>query len=269
MNAVPNTQAKDLIGPGGLHRNTLPMARRDEVEKPLTCDLPPDRRRHFERLASVGALTCSIAHEIKNALVGTRTFVELLAKQNPNCELAELAKTELERIQSLVTDVLRFAARPAQTSRVVRLNDVLGQTVTLVRHPAKDKQVAIETNFALTRDSLAGDGDQLKQAFLNVLLNAIEASPPASIIQVRTAAANRGTKTAAVTIQDSGPGIRPQDTERIFEPFFSTKAGGTGLGLSITRQIIEEHRGSIEVRSQLGHGTTFMILLPLGAELGA
>lgn len=269
MNVVPNTQAKDLIGPSALQRNTLPLARREGPEKPLTCDLSPDRMRHFERLASVGALTCSIAHEIKNALVGTRTFVELLAKQNPDCELAELAKTELERIQSLVTDVLRFAARPAQTSRLVHLNQVLGQTVALVRHPAKEKQVAIETSFALTQDSLAGDCDQLKQAFLNVLLNAIDASPAQSVVRVRNAPANRNGKMAAVTIQDSGPGIRPQDRERVFEPFYSTKPGGTGLGLSITRQIIEEHRGSIELRSQAGQGTTVTIFLPFGGELAA
>ena len=261
MNAVPNTQAKDSS-------RAIPEAllfQSAECEDSRSSSL-----RHFERLASVGAMTCNIAHEIKNALVGTRTFVELLAKENPNSELAALAKSELERIHKLVSDVLRFAAQTNGEERkrtdrkgFVQLNELLKHAVGLLEHTAKTRDIRFELSFDLAHDLLAGDFDQLKQALLNVLLNAIEASCLGGIIRVRTRVAGAAGHTALIAIQDSGAGIRDQDIERVFEPFFTTKAGGTGLGLSITRQIIEEHQGKIEVSSEAGQGTTFTFLLPL------
>ena len=261
MNALPNAAVMDdggQVSPPIAATFPIPTAGQD-----LACtDLADtdDRMRHLERLANVGMLTGTAAHEIKNALVGVKTFVDLLACQHPDCELAALAASEVSRIQGLVGSLLHAAARPEKHCATVRLHEVLRHVITLVQQPLRSKRLTLETAFTCGPDTVAGSADQFKQAFLNVVLNAIEASLEGGVIQVRTRVDDA---TLTIAIQDFGAGIRPENLRRLFEPFFTTKAEGTGLGLNITRRIIREHGGTIEVSSMPHEGATFAFTLPL------
>ncbi len=218
---------------------------------------------HLEQLAHVGMLAGHAAHEIKNALVGVKTFVDLLAREHQGSELAALASAEIVRIQSLVSQMLQLAAKPQTSWAVVHLHDLLQQTIALVHRPLGAKRLTLETSFSCGPDTVHANSDQLKQAFLNVLLNAVDASHVGGTIQVRTRATKRGM--FCVEFQDSGVGIRPENLPQLFQPFFTTKPEGTGLGLSITHGIIQEHNGTIEVASLPNEGSTFTFQLPLRA----
>jgi signal transduction histidine kinase len=227
---------------------------------PVAADAEQDRLRHLDRLASLGALTGSIAHEIKNALVGVKTFVDLLAHEHKHCELAPLASAEIARIESLIAQVLQCAAKPRNSTHTVPVNLLLQHTIDLLQPALREKGIQLETALTRGSDAVEGTPDQLKQAFLNVLMNAIEASATGGTIRVRTRVREHG---LAVAIQDFGEGIQPEHLRRLFEPFFTTKREGTGLGLSITQRILQEHRGTINVASMPNEGTTFTLHLPL------
>ena len=219
--------------------------------------------QHLQQLARLGAQSGSVAHEIKNALVGVKTFVELLAREHPECELARLAGAEVERIQALVSDMLRLAAKPQRTWELVGVRTVLEETVALLRCALRDKGLTTRTEFQDGANDVHGNREQLKQVFLNLLLNAAEASHAGESIEIRMRARR---KQLEVTIRDFGIGMRPESLQRLFEPFFSTKSNGTGLGLSITHEIVQEHGGSIEVSSMPNEGSTFTVRLPLSRQ---
>jgi signal transduction histidine kinase len=250
-NVMPNATVMDASG---------------QFPPSVTSSLPPSRQdqqqlQHFERLASLGTLTGSVAHEIKNALVGVKTFVDLLAREHQDCELAELAQAEIARIQSLVSEILQCAAKPKRALDAVHVNDVLRDTIQLLQEPLRAKRIQLEIAFTARRNIVSGSIDELKQAFLNLLMNAIEASEPEGTIRVRTRL--RDGDILSVSIQDFGAGIRPEHLRRLFEPFFTSKPEGTGLGLSITQRIIQEHQGRIDVASMPNEGTTVTLQLPL------
>jgi len=233
--------------------------------------------RQLDRLASLGTLSAGIAHEIRNALVVGKTFFDLLLKKHEDAELVDLVRRELARIDSLVRQMLRFTrpAEPVYTE--LRLHDVLNHSLRLVERQLSDKSIQLDRQYGASSDLLRGDDFQLEQAFVNLLLNAIEAMGPGGRLTVITetvASASRhrnGHHSGAparlrLTIQDNGVGIARENISRLFGPFFSTKTGGTGLGLSITRRIIQEHGGTIRVKSKPNEGAAFHILLPLLGE---
>ena len=230
--------------------------------------------RQLNRLASIGTLSAGMAHEIKNALVVGKTFFDLLLEKHPDGDLVQLARRELARIDSLVSQILRFTgpAKPVLTD--IRLHELLDHSLRLVERQIKDKAIQLERNYGAPCDLLPGDDVQLEQAFVNLLLNAIEAMGPHGRLTVATqagqgrSARDKGrdcagrTQLLRVTIRDTGVGIPRENISRLFGPFFSTKDGGTGLGLSITRRIIEEHGGVISVKSKPNQGAAFQIVLP-------
>ena len=243
-------------------------SKRQEAASPILAIFPgspaPEQRlQHLERLASVGMLTSNVAHEIKNALVGVKTFIELFAREHPDSELAALAAAEVVRIQSLLSSMLQMGAMPQQERQTVRLRVLVDEVVSLLQQPIRAKRMVIERHFHRGPDKACGNRDELKQALINVLLNAIDASYDGETIQVRTRATASGT--LKIAVQDFGVGIRPENLTRLFEPFFTTKAEGTGLGLSITKRILAAHGGAIEVSSMPGEGSTFTLSLPLHA----
>ncbi len=229
--------------------------------------------RQLDRLASIGTLSASMAHEIKNALVAVRTFVDLLLSKNQEAELAELVSRELRRIDSIVSQMLRFAGPARPTFAAVHLHEILDQSLRLIQHQLEGRKISLERAFQAAPETIKGDDYQLEQAFVNLFFNAIEAMGPSGILTVKTAVLPGQTQPAGgdnspapsvqVWITDTGMGIAPENLDRLFEPFFTTKPNGTGLGLAIARRIIQEHRGTIHVESRLNGGTTFRVSFPL------
>jgi nitrogen-specific signal transduction histidine kinase len=270
-------------GPVTLHVSAIPVdaGRKKSGAVLVLNDLTPARQieqhiQQLDRLASIGTLAAGMAHEIKNALVAGRTFVDLLLEKHQDAELVEVVRREIGRIDAIVSRMRNFAApaRPAFTE--VRLHEILEHSLRLVQPQLDARLVALSRSFLASPDVLHGNDYRLQQAFLNLFLNALEAMGPNGNLSVATAllppAALPASLTAAadrahlrLIIQDNGIGIPPENLARLFEPFFTTKPTGTGLGLLITRRIIQEHHGAITVHSEPDKGTAFQILLPASA----
>lgn len=219
---------------------------------------------HLDRLASLGVLSAGVAHEIKNALVAIRTFVDLLAEKSVDDELAGLVSLEVRRIDAVVRQVLRGAAKEEFKLAPVSTHALLQDAVNLLRHELQTRAVKLTLKLSAAPDHINGDERQLRHALLNLLLNALEAMGGTGLLGVSTEAITlRELPHLRISISDSGSGIRPEHLARLFSPFFTTKKEGTGLGLAITRRIIQEHGGAITVESHVGQGTTFHVLLPL------
>ena len=217
--------------------------------------------QRLDRLASLGALSASMAHEIKNGMVAVKTFVDLLAQKNQEAELTEVVGRELQRINAIVTQMLRFAAPKAETFATVHVHDLLNRSLRLLQHQTSAKMISLQKNYRAAPDAVRGDDAQLQQVFMNLLLNAIEAMGLNSVLTVSTEITDG--KQLQIQIQDTGAGIAPENLARLFKPFFTTKTNGTGLGLAISRRIVLEHHGAIEVQSETGKGTTFTLSLPV------
>ena len=230
--------------------------------------------RRLDRLHNVGTLSASIAHEVKNAFVAVKTFVDLLLEQNKDADLAEVVRSELSRIDSILGQMRKFSkpSRPAFAD--IQLHAVLDKSLQLIQHLLQDKSIKVVRSFGAASDWIHGDHDQLEQALINLFFNALDAMKPSGTLTVSTETLSAELPVSGVirkvgepwlrlTIQDDGAGVSPEHLDRLFEPFFTTKAEGTGLGLAITHRIIEEHRGAITVQSTPGKGTTFTIILPV------
>jgi two-component system sensor histidine kinase AtoS len=225
--------------------------------------------RQLDRLANTGTLAAGMAHEIKNALVAGRTFLDLLLEKNSDAELVQIVRRETGRIDAIVSQMLRFSSTTAVSLKPVRLHEVLDHALRLVQPQVDRKSISLERVFESNADTITGDEYELQQAFVNLVLNALEAMSERARLTIRTGVSStrsEGPRKLKVVVQDTGAGILPEHMERLFEPFFTTKDSGTGLGLAITRRIIEEHGGSISVASAHGEGTTFTVLLPLLPE---
>ena len=260
-------RAQDALSLAGLLRDRLVRAdpaARGQIEQDL---------RRLQRLASLGTLSASVAHEIKNALVAGRTFIDLLLEKHKDAELAELVRRELSRIESIVNQMLKFAGSAKPTFTPVRVHETLEHSLRLVQAQLDSKAITLNRIFQAGSDQVEGDECQLQQVFVNLFLNALEAMGLHGTLTVATELISGEHAPASlrdsaqvgqlrVTVRDTGAGIAPENVARLFEPFFTTKPSGTGLGLSITRRIIQEHGGDITLESQPNHGTTFSILLP-------
>jgi signal transduction histidine kinase len=224
---------------------------------------------HLDRLASVGTLSAGMAHEIKNAFVAVKTFVDLLLDNNRDAELADVVRREMRRIDSIVSQMLRFGAPARPNFAAVRIHEVLDHSLRMLQHQFEDKLISVNREFNAPQDSIKGDDYQLEQAFLNLFLNALEAMGPNGSLMVATELVfsapipgQPGDPHLCVTVTDNGIGIQPDNMRRLYEPFFTTKQHGTGLGLAIVQRIVREHHGDITVQSEPNKGTTVKILLP-------
>ena len=228
--------------------------------------------RRLDRLASAGTLSAGMAHEIRNALVAVKTFVDLLLEKNQEDELAEIVSLEMARMVSMVSQILKFAVPAQPNFAPVSVHKILDRTLLLAQHRVEGRLVTFERKLDAENDVLEGDQHQLEQAFVNLLLNAVEAINANGTLAVSTELladdqlqlrGRDARRWMRIRISDTGAGITQENMVRLFEPFFTTKQNGTGLGLAVTRRIIEEHNGTIQVESQSGEGTTFTIMLPM------
>ncbi len=220
--------------------------------------------RRLDRLAGLGTLSASMAHEIKNGMVAIKTFVDVLAQQGQDRELTEIVGRELARINAIVSQMLRFAAPNRAAFSTVRVHELLDYSLRLMQHQISGKLISLQREYRAAPDTVRGDDAQLQQAFMNLLVNALEAMGNNGVLTVGTDLTKdeRGAAHLQVSIQDTGVGIAPEHLDRLFEPFFTTKRNGTGLGLAISQRILQEHHGLIRVQSDPGKGSTFSLSLP-------
>ncbi len=219
--------------------------------------------QRLDRLVNLGTLSAGIAHEIKNGLTAIKTFVELLMQKSEERELAEVVARELARIDSMVSQMLRFAASKPVAFTTVRVHDVLEHSLRLLQHQINGKMISVKRDYRAISHHVRGDEAQLQQVFMNLLFNALEAMGTNGLLVVSTEIMNaKGGRVLKVQIEDTGVGVSEENLSRLFDPFFTTKKNGTGLGLAISRRIVDEHHGKIEVQSELNKGSTFSISLP-------
>ncbi|MGE5173429.1 MAG: ATP-binding protein [Betaproteobacteria bacterium] len=223
-----------------------------------------EQLRRADRLSALGALSASMAHEIRNPLGSIKGAVEILKDgYSPNdakYEFIQILLKETDRLNNIVQEFLGFA-RPKQPEfREADLNDAIESVLTLTAQEAKKSGVSIDKKLdpAIGRRSL--DAGLLKQAFLNLILNAIQAMPGGGVLTVES---HLNSDSIEVKIADTGVGISGENRKKLFSPFFTTKKNGTGLGLAITYRIIENHRGRIDVASEPGKGATFTVRIPI------
>ena len=231
------------------------------LDHPTSVSLCGQNLQRLDRLASLGALSASMAHEIKNGMVAIKTFVDLLAQKNQEAELTEVVGRELMRINAIVTQMLRFTAPKAAVFTTVQVHDLLDRSLRLLQHQIGAKTILLQRNYQAAPDTVRGDDAQLQQVFMNLLLNAVEAMGTNGVLTVGTEIKD-GTQ-IHIQVRDTGAGIAPEDRARLFEPFFTTKTNGTGLGLAISKRIALEHHGAIEVWSETARGSTFTLSLPV------
>jgi two-component system NtrC family sensor kinase len=229
---------------------------------------------HIERIASLGKLSSSVAHEINNPLSGILTYTKLVHKHILKLELDEDEKKSLSKYLKVIEDetkrcgdivkgLLEFSRSDKLDFKTCHLNRLLKETYTLIEHQMKIENITFQTDFSARKDLILCNGNQLKQAGIAILLNASEAVHENGIIQIKTS--NPDEDHIKLEITDNGSGIAMEDIPHIFEPFFSTKekASGIGLGLAIVHGIVQNHNGKIDVESDLGKGTTLSITLPV------
>ena len=220
--------------------------------------------RRQDRLAAVGRVAASIAHEIRNPLAAMRGSIQVLRSEmdgnSSQAELMEIILRESDRLNRIITDYLTYARPPSSTYATVDVRELLQETFTLVRHSPELQPIhSLEEGYPEEPAMVNADASQLKQVFWNITRNALEAMPDGGTLraELQRSPGNR----LRITFTDTGRGMSPEQVENLFEPF-SSRTGGTGLGLSIVYQIIRDHGGTINVRSREGQGTTIAIELP-------
>ncbi len=221
------------------------------------------------KLVAVGEMAAGIAHELNNPLTTVTGFAELILDETPKdseqrADL-EMIQHEALRARGVVRRLLDFARQGERTRANCDLNEIIEDVLALTRHFIHTSGVQLESSFRRDLPWVSVDNNQMKQVFLNLVHNAVQAMPTGGHLQITTELRTReGREWAVASIHDSGIGISPKDIDRIFEPFYTTRGthGGTGLGLSVTYGIVTDHGGTIEVESQPSEGTTFTVWLP-------
>ncbi|MBI3872118.1 MAG: hypothetical protein HY304_03460 [candidate division Zixibacteria bacterium] len=216
-----------------------------------------------DRLASVGMMAASVAHEVNNPLTTIKVLIhtvhEKLPKTDPRRADLDIVLTEIDKIKVLILRLLQFARPREPEFSAVDLNSILSRVVDLIRPQAQAQKLSVRERYT-PLSPLRADGPLLGQAILNILLNALDATPAGGTIRVSTDGGSDGLIHA--TIHNTGDGLAAGLEERVFDPFFTTKAAGTGLGLSIGRMIVDKHAGTIRAVGHGANGTSFEISLP-------
>jgi two-component system sensor histidine kinase HydH len=222
-----------------------------------------------KRLASLGNLAAGVAHEIRNPLSSVKGFAtyfrEKLKDSPQDRDTATTMIQEVERLDRVIGQLLEFARPSTLKIKPVRINDLIKHSLKLIEGDARSKGIEVKADIPLDLPDVAMDGDRINQVLLNLYLNGLQAMDGGGVLAVKVSR-DYSRKITTITVSDNGRGIEPADLERIFDPYFTTKADGTGLGLAIVHKILDAHGGSIKVRSQSGTGTTVTITLPDGEE---
>jgi two-component system, NtrC family, sensor histidine kinase HydH len=237
-----------------------------------------ERMKERDRLAALGQMAAGLAHEIRNPLGSIKGAAQYLQPvgqplaDGGTKEFLDIIVEEVDRLNNIVSQFLDYARPYRGDQKPLDINDVVRKTLNLVeREEGAGAKVEIASNLVEGLPPVRADAEQLRQVFLNLAINALQAMPSGGKLQVATSlrrSTRRGAAAAflEVRFRDTGVGIPPGDLRNLFIPFFTTKEKGTGLGLPISQRIIENHGGTIEVRSQPGAGSAFTVLLPVEAD---
>ncbi|MBI4710814.1 MAG: HAMP domain-containing protein [Nitrospirae bacterium] len=236
------------------------------------------------KLASLGELASGIAHEIKNPLAGISGAIQILAADfppnDPKREITDEMQNQVKRLDQAVRDLLLYARPTPPQMSPNNINYILEKTLFFIRQVAAKGNTEIDTEFGKNLPETMLDAAQIQQVFLNLSINAIQAMPDGGNLKISTALKkpkelsgivlsndNNEEEWLEVKFEDTGVGIAPEDMKKIFNPFFTKKVKGTGIGLSISQRIVEEHGGIITVKSQVGKGSAFTVLLPVKKQI--
>jgi len=226
-----------------------------------------------EKMAALGQLSAGIAHEIRNPLTSFKIFIQSLEKEIDLDENQEedfrIIMKEIDRINENITRFLNFARPEEPLFQTINVSTLVKDTVNLLAAKLKNSGIRLDIFLPEEHPSVEGDHKQLGQVFLNLLLNAAEAMPQGGTLTISSAIKvnpDSRQEFLQLMIKDTGHGIPEKDRPYLFDPFFTTKVGGTGLGLSIVYSIIQKHNGRIEVESELGRGSSFILSFPIQKE---
>ncbi len=257
---VVNISAAPLLGAEGAYGSVVmveDVTDQTELESQL---------RQSDRLASVGLLAAGVAHEVNTPLAGISGYVQMLQRKMPETDprrpILEKIEKQTFRASRIVNNLLNFSRQQPSEMQAINVNDLVSETLALAELPLSKQKVSVATDLAETLPPVWGDPGKLQQVFMNLVLNARDSMPGGGDLRIHTA---RHNGEVVVEVSDTGAGIAAEEINKIYDPFYTTKgtAKGTGLGLSVTYGIIQEHRGTITVRSEPGNGTCFRVALPL------
>lgn len=218
-----------------------------------------------QRLIAMGEMAAQIVHEIRNPLCSIELFSSMLEKDLVDPAQKGLAtgiSTGISNLNNILTNMLYFAKPGKTVLKRIRLDKVLEETVRMFVPFMESREVKVEKVFFASE--ISGDGEMLKQVFMNIIINALQAMPEGGRLDIIMH--RKEGESVSVDIKDAGPGIKHENIEKIFDPFFSTKDNGTGLGLAISAKIMQAHGGYIKVESEENKGSTFSLCFPQGPE---
>lgn len=250
-------------------RHEQALARLDESHRKLREQTEvlfetEEQLRRADRLSALGELSAGMAHEIRNPLGSIKGAAEILkddyGPDAPKQEFVQILLKEADRLNQILQEFLSFARPAPPELKQEDINEVIESVLALTAQPARSSRITVEQRFDRTIGKRDLDAGLLKQAVLNLVLNAIQAMPEGGRLTVRSALRPDSIE---VQVADTGTGITPGNRKKLFSPFFTTKKNGTGLGLAITFRIIQNHHGSIDVESEPGKGTTFTVRIPI------
>lgn len=261
---VVNISIAPLIGKSGQRIGRLILV--DDISQRVRME---EQLLQNEKLTSLGLLAAGVAHEVNTPLAVISNYIQMLARQlpgdDPRHKIIDKIVKQTFRASEIVNSLLNFSRTGAAEFSEVNLNSVVEETLSLVAHPLKTARVSVMKNYSAELPPVMGSPNRLQQVFLNLFMNARDAMPSGGMMEIRTAAYNGSVE---VEVTDTGVGIPQEQLNRIFDPFYTTKAvgRGTGLGLSVSYGIIKEHAGTIDVRSTPGKGTSFRLEFPVARK---
>lgn len=228
--------------------------------------LNQERLVQSEKLAALGEMAACVAHEVRNPLSVIRSSAQLLTGKDPDksAELIQFIQEEVTRLDGVVENFLRFSRPVNVTLADENFNEVVEYATRVIEEKARENNVTLVMNLTEKPGHCELDREQFRQLLMNLILNAIDASPDGGTVTVSTSIDNRW---SVVTVADEGPGISREHQEHLFEPFFTTKREGTGLGLSISQHIAQAHGGELTMMKTSDKGTTLMVRIPKKGEM--